>query len=57
MTGLVFSMVTLAVLVVLSPSESVAVATQLMLSPTLQSFANTVYEAVLPTEVFPLNHS
>ena len=54
--GAVFSMVTLAVESMLSPLESVAVAVQVMLSPTLLSEANTVYVLEVDTSFVPIVH-
>ena len=56
-TGSVFSTVTESELVMVSPSESVAVAVQVMESPTLVSLAETVYVSVLETVLVPTVHS
>ena len=51
--GAVFSTVTLASEVMLSPSESVAVAVQMIVSPTLVSEAETVYVPEVETSFVP----
>ena len=53
-TGVVFSTVTLAVDVMTSPSESVAVAVHTTVSPTLVSVADTVYVSEVETVFVPI---
>ena len=56
-TGAVFSMMTLALEVATSPEESCAVATHVIVSPTLVSFARMVYVLPVAREEVPTNHS